>query len=141
MIDARTEKQARKQFGRLIQDAEKLLEASPIHEGGTDFKTKLSNLINAAKSSSCLKQIELFVEYQAARDNDPKRGFREKGFAVNLLERLNPTKGIIADTGQHIAGADQDELQVWLAVQYLGFLRKKYMFLKVPKKEMEAKAR
>ena len=126
MIDIKAEKKVRKEFGKLIEDVEALLKDSPIHKSRGEYKTKLSNLINAAKTSSCLKQIELFVQYQAAREKD----FREVNFATNLLKRLDPTKGIIATTIREITEGDQDELQIWTTVQYLGFLRKKYMFNK-----------
>ena len=106
MIDLGTEKNLRKKFGELITDVESLLEQSPIHKNNSDYKTKLSNLIGAAKSSSCLKQIELFVQYQAARERD----FREDHFAENLLTRLAPG-GKIAKVVESVSGGGGNDEQ------------------------------
>ena len=132
-IKPRAEKQLKLSFHDLISDVEKLFEESAIHKGGGPETTALANLVAVAQTVSCLKQLELHIQYQAARE--PKKWQEGHRFAANLLKRIGES-GIVAqkaDQARKQLGSDDasspEALRTWLAVQYLGFVRRKYLFL------------
>lgn len=130
------EQALRRWFKPLIEDVEKLLGESPIYGGPGLDTTALSGLGAVAQTASCLKEVALFVQYQASRD----RRWTEAAFAMNLGKRLaegglieQAVSRAVKTLDRQVEDNDQlhnEQLKVWLAVQYFGFLRRKFMYLK-----------
>ncbi len=132
-VTPKEEKQLRQGFDELIRDVEGLFKEAPIQkERQKPETTALGNLTAVAQTASCLKEIELFLQYQAARDFKKWEG--DHRFASNLVKRLVPG-GIVETSARRAADACETEddrvedLKVWQATQYLGFVRRKFQYL------------
>jgi hypothetical protein len=132
-ISASEEKELRRTFSALIADVERLFDESRIHLGGGPETTALGNLVGVAQTASCLKEVELFIQYQTARDT--KKWEEGHHFGTTLVKRFSDS-GVVAQQAQRAISqlkesrtSGEEELRTWLAVQYLGFVRRKYLFL------------
>jgi undecaprenyl pyrophosphate synthase len=138
MIEPRVEHELRRCFDALIRDVEQLFAESKIHQARSKPETTtLSNLVAVAQTATCLKELELFIQYQAARD--VKKWDSDHRFATNLLKRFGEQSLIrqqvkqavktLKDKKEGNKEIEEEHLATWLAVQYLGFVRRKYQYL------------
>jgi hypothetical protein len=116
-LHPRIRREIEKQDDELVQTARSLAEdlRKSLKKKDEDKRRQLRNIQDIAESSDSWKALELFIRYQAARDEI------DRGWAESAIQRLERLQEMAQSLASQVAGADARAIHLALVSRVLGY--------------------